>query len=371
MPDPWESALTRWVEAGLLDDASVSRIRSWEGLQGGERSRWPARLALALGGILLSAGILLFVAAHWDAIAPWQRFVLVLLTVGGLHLSGALTAGRSETLSAALHASGTAALGGGVFLTGQIFNLEEHWPAGLLVWAAGAWTGWALLRQWPQFLLAAVITPAWLLSEWIFAVQHHPGQSVGAAGVLLLALVYLASEPGTHATPAVRRSLFWVGAIATIPAVLFVVASVHESRRITQGLPPSLLAIGWLGALGLPLGLAWRLRGRNAIASGFAAVWICVGLWVANGSEILLYLWAAGLSIGLVAWGVVDRRRERINLGVAGFALTVLAFYFSSVMDRLGRSASLIGVGLLFLGGGYALERARRRLVAGVEGSGA
>ena len=51
-----------------------------------------------------------------------------------------------------------------------------------------------------------------------------------------------------------------------------------------------------------------------------------------------------------------------------GFALTVLVFYFSDVMDKLGRSASLIGLGLLFLGGGYLLEQARRRLVAGVRG---
>jgi hypothetical protein len=32
-------------------------------------------------------------------------------------------------------------------------------------------------------------------------------------------------------------------------------------------------------------------------------------------------------------------------------------------MDKLGRSASLVGLGVLFLGGGWALERVRRRLV--------
>jgi len=33
------------------------------------------------------------------------------------------------------------------------------------------------------------------------------------------------------------------------------------------------------------------------------------------------------------------------------------------VMDKLGRSASLIGMGVLFLLGGWSLERLRRRLV--------
>jgi len=48
------------------------------------------------------------------------------------------------------------------------------------------------------------------------------------------------------------------------------------------------------------------------------------------------------LAVGVIAWGLHDRRAERINLGIAGFTLTVLLFYFSDVMDKLGRSASLI-----------------------------
>jgi uncharacterized membrane protein len=65
---------------------------------------------------------------------------------------------------------------------------------------------------------------------------------------------------------------------------------------------------------------------------------------------------------------LLERRRERINLGVAGFALTVVIFYFSNVMDKLGRSMSLIGLGVLFLFGGWGLERARRQLVARIAG---
>jgi len=53
-------------------------------------------------------------------------------------------------------------------------------------------------------------------------------------------------------------------------------------------------------------------------------------------------------------------------VGVLAFAITVIAFYFSSVMDKLGRSASLIGLGLLLIAGGWAMERTRRRLVARV-----
>jgi uncharacterized membrane protein len=80
-------------------------------------------------------------------------------------------------------------------------------------------------------------------------------------------------------------------------------------------------------------------------------------------SDIPLFAWWAIGAAGLVAWGVRDGRVDRINLGAIVFAATVLVFYFSQVMTTLGRSASLIGLGILFLAGGWALERGRRHLV--------
>jgi uncharacterized membrane protein len=56
-----------------------------------------------------------------------------------------------------------------------------------------------------------------------------------------------------------------------------------------------------------------------------------------------------------------------VNLGVAAFALSVLFFYFDSFMDKLGRSASLLTLGIVCLAGGYALEVTRRRLMARME----
>jgi len=75
-------------------------------------------------------------------------------------------------------------------------------------------------------------------------------------------------------------------------------------------------------------------------------------------------MWCAIGAVGLSLWGIHDARPERINMGIAAFACTVFAFYFSSVMDKIGRSASLMGLGVLFLGGGWILERTRRRLMA-------
>jgi hypothetical protein len=72
---------------------------------------------------------------------------------------------------------------------------------------------------------------------------------------------------------------------------------------------------------------------------------------------------------GIVLWGLRDQQRLAINVGVLGFALAVLGFYFSSMYDRLGRAVGLIGIGILFIGGGWLLERARRRLIGRMRSS--
>ena len=367
MPEPLEERLGRWVDAGLLDGAAAERIRGWEAAQAPAGPGWPVRLALGLGGLLLCAGVLLFVAAHWDTLAPSTRFGLLLVTVATFHLAGALVGERSVAMSATLHACGTVALGGGIFLAGQIFHLSEHWPGGLLVWALGAWAAWALLRDWPQALFAAVLTPAWLAGEWTLAVTSRAGAPVLAVGLLLTALAYLGAvpaPPGAHPSP--RRALAWIGGIAIVPLAILLVVSVHDGRYSSMAAGTMLRSAGWLVAIGGPLALAWVLRHGVSAPLLALAVWTIVGPLVVARGGVVPYLWAGVLSLGLVGWGVADRRPERINLGVAGFALCVVVFYFSSVMDRLGRSASLVGLGLLFLGGGWALEQGRRRLVAEV-----
>jgi hypothetical protein len=366
--DNWNGWLVRWADAGLIDAATAQQIRAYESAHAGTAGlRWPILIALAFGGLMLGGGVLLFVAAHWDALSPGQRFALVLLLVAGFHVAGALVADRFQGLSIALHAVGTAASGGGIALAGQIFNLDEHWPAGILMWAVGAGAAWWVLRQLPQLALLSVLTPAWLVSEWLVGAGSHfePAVTrVAAAGVFLSALSYLTAVRGSSSSDW-RRTLQWIGGLALPPAAVVLAFAASGSWWRNELLPArsALYAIGWTVAIGLPLGLAVVLRRREALLHGLAAAWT-IALAVmgpAFGSLALHGWWALG-AIGLVSWGIRDGRVERVNLGAALFAATVAAFYFSAVMDKLGRSGSLIGLGLLFLVGGWALERTRRRL---------
>jgi hypothetical protein len=59
--------------------------------------------------------------------------------------------------------------------------------------------------------------------------------------------------------------------------------------------------------------------------------------------------------------------RALVNLGVVYFAMVVAWFYWSNILDKVGRSLGLIGLGILFLAGGWALEVTRRKLLVRME----
>ena len=377
MPARWELLLDRWLNASLIDAATAEKIRAFETERSeGQRLHWPTILAISFGGLMLGAGILLFVAAHWAKLSPTARFSTVLFMVAAFHVLGALTANRFANLATVFHALGTATLGAGIFLAAQIFNLREDWTGGILLWAIGAAIGWLVLRDWVQATLTALLAPAWLVAKWIDVVPNVPSRSlILAEGMCLLAITYLSARPSDEKST-LRRSLAWIGGVALIPCVAWVpnVQSAFFPTRYT--LKPSTQILGWTVALVLPLALAFLLRGYQAWINLLAAGWVLVlgtmqtryhttpvglaSFWY----EIGPYLWCAVGSVAIIAWGLRETRKELINLGVIGFGVDIAFFYFSSVMDKLGRSESLIGFGVIFLLGGWFLERARRRLIA-------
>jgi hypothetical protein len=384
MRNDLEPALERWVSVKLIDLDTAQKIRAYETEHRGRAGeRWQILVVVALGSIMLAGGVLLFIAAHWESLSPTQRFLLVLSKIAALHVAGALTSRRFPALSVALHGIGTVALGAGIFLAGQIFNLQEHWPGGVMLWALGAALGWWVLRDWVQGTLLALLLPAWLTSEWIDATERYANADrITAAFVLLVMITYLSAVRGGVKESPLRRALLWVGGIGILPAAIATCGMASEvvSRgqwgwyRYHHWLSTGDTILAWGVAIMLPLALAWRLRRQAAWMNAVAAVWVLLLAYshaIFHADTAMAFIWnkvsvylLGGIgAIGLVLWGMIEERKERINLGLAGFAVTVMFFYFSEVMDKLGRSAALIGLGLLFLVVAWAMERTRRSLM--------
>jgi len=382
MPDI-EPFLKRWQSAGLLDADAATRIRAYEAVKGRPSGMaWQVRVALILGGILLASGIILFVSAHWDEVGPAWRYTVVMLMVAAFHISGAMARQRFHALSTMLHAVGTIATGAAIALVGHIFNIQEHWPAAILLWAIAALAGWILLRDEAQQTLTLLLFPAWLISEWSYAADNHVGVTVYIGRFLVawsaLYLTVFLDSPRRI----VRGILFASAAIASVVGIVITLDSWRSWSATQTFLPFHMRFWGWTLIAALPLFFSlFQLRKSSipvlaGIAFALALPW-CTHTWTQHypmgpnvGSynrtdpNLAAYALVAAFCVFLIWWGVRQVSPALVNLAIVGFGATVAWFYFSDLLDKMDRSLGLIGLGILFLVGGWVLEKTRRTLLA-------
>ena len=395
MPD-YDSFLNRWQSAGLVNANTVARIRSWEAEQKSTPLHspasipparesglaWQGRVALILGGILLASGVILFVSSHWDQLGPGSRFLLVIAMITVFHLGGAITRSKYPATSSTLHAVGTVSTGAGIALIGQIFNIQEHWPAAVLLWAIAALCGWMLLRDQAQQTLSLLLVPAWLICEWSFAADNRIGSDVYFGRFLFVwAILYLTLFIDTERR-IVRGVLFGISAIAAVSSMFFLLNSWRSWYGMNPFPPLHTRVWGWFIIAIVPLlfSLAHRRKSTLAVLAAIAFVialpW-CERVWTEHwhsgnnyGSytrtepNAVAHALVAGFCVFLIWWGVRQTSRGLVNFGVIAFGISVAWFYFSNIFDKFGRSLGLIGLGVLFLAGGWALEKTRRGLLA-------
>ncbi len=380
-----DTLLNRWQTVGVLDAEAAARIRAFEAEEKQPAGlRWQGMVALTLGAILLACGVVLFVSAHWDQIGPGGRYALVMGMVAVFHLGGAWARKEYHSLSTALHAVGTISTGAAIALVGQIFNIQEHWPAAILLWAVAALAGWVLLQDEAQQTLTFLLFPAWMLAEFTYYAEGHIGENVYIGRYLVVwAVLYLTLFLGSK-HKAVQGILFAASAVAAVTGIVLLSggwSSWGEQTYLSFGTR----VWGWAFIAVLPLCFSvCRLYKSSvpvtaAIAFTLALPW-CQRIWtesynygiyhqtyIRNEPNLAAHALVAAFAVFIIWWGVRQTSRALVNLGIVGFAIAVGWFYFSDIFDKIGRSLGLIGLGVLFLAGGWALEKMRRGLVAGME----
>lgn len=379
MPAGWERHLDRWQSQGLLDPQTADRIRQFEAVAAtGPGGRWLQWVAWGLGSFLVGAGVLLLVSTAWNDLSPVARLSVIMAGIAAVHLAGAAVAGRWPLAADVLHFTGTFGLGPAIFTAGDVFGMSGGFARAVLLWTLGTAVAWRVTRETAYAVMVAVLVPVWLSGEWLAFANQVSIDSVLVieVGWFLACVAYMTVPAAGPRT--VRRALCWTGRILFLPISAFLAArAAHRIENLsgTWVLPPlpdpsmALQVGGWATALLLPLAVAWVLRGKRAWMNLAMAAWAVVLATMPLGSpKLAVYGWLALGAIALVAWAVREADVVRLNLGVAAFAMIVLAFYFDSVMGQVGRSLSLIGLGVLFLLGGYTLERVRRRMVSHVAG---
>jgi len=198
----------------------------------------------------------------------------------------------------------------------------------------------------------------WVSSEWDVRVDGAESILPQLALWLGLSVVYFLSR---------HRPLVRLGGIGLIPATVALFIFSHEATRrlvYTSSYPYLAFAVVLLG---LTI-VAWRGLGSLDL-KGLAAVGV-VGILSCFAVQLggwLIYPLVAVAYGAMIWWGVGEHRVGLVN-GGGGLAITVFGFYVSHALTLLGGSAGLIVFGLLLVGGGFALERARRQLLAQATG---
>jgi uncharacterized membrane protein len=373
----YEESLARWQGAGVLDAETATRIRTWEETQQKPSGlRWQVLLALICGALLLTAGTLLFVAAHWDQLSSLWRFVLVMAILTAIHLSAIIVREQFDRLATVLHGVGTAAAGAAIALVGQIFNMQEHWPAAILLWALCAVAGWWLLHDQVQQILALLLIPMWLFSEWDYHYDKFHGAEVYTFRMLAVwATLYLTVFlHGRHKL--IMGVLFAAGALWLVIALCALSYGWGGYTSIPSLVPALGRSWAWLLIVALPMMFA-GVTHRRAIAPVMVVSAVVTAMpfltttvkeygYVHSAPGIFSYLLGAAVTIFLAWWGVQLASKLLINYGIVCFGLVVMWFYFSDLMSKMDRSLGLMVLGVVFFLGGWLLEKMRRRLVRSI-----
>lgn len=116
-------------------------------------------ILVAIGAVLIGAGIFSFVAANWDYMSSTLKMTvilgaLILVNLLGWYLKEKKNSPKS---GAAMYFLGNLIYGAGIFLTAQIFNIRENWPDGFMLWMLGTAAMAYVLDQYSLFYLAGAV----------------------------------------------------------------------------------------------------------------------------------------------------------------------------------------------------------------------
>ena len=377
-------------EAGLITAEQRDRIIVHFGLKTESANKFLAIVSM-IGAVLIVAGIILLVSAHWNGIPRGAKIAAGLALMLGAHAGGwwlRAIQGKYRKTGEALHLVGSGLFLANIALLGQIYNLVSRPPNAFLLWWVGiAALPW-LLRSKAQHVLLLLGFGTWFGFEvnergWLYC-----GDDVCQILLYsLLGLVYLG------AGWILRRGALaeFAGVTEKLGLLLFLSFFFPLTWKEFFGANASETQIWLLPALGLValLALAAGLRNLRALDRQWrwtwfgallgmmvftATVWFgCWRLGPATGARYFYWGESWSYLLGAIALfvfcllqiqvGLQERSPFLVNTGVVFIALDIFAAY-------LGLFGSMARTGLMFLISGIFLivfsvylEKKRRMLL--------
>jgi uncharacterized membrane protein len=155
-----EADLARWEADGVITPAVVAAIRiALPPLAPGINI---AVVVAIVGGLLIAAAFLAFVAAHWIEIARLSRLAMLFAGILSAHGLGAWFARAGQPVLADLCAAvGAIIFGAAIALVGQMYHLGGDFAGGMLLWSIGALAAAALTGSRGALAVALAAASIW------------------------------------------------------------------------------------------------------------------------------------------------------------------------------------------------------------------
>ena len=183
--------IERWVAEGLVTPEQAGRLRTrYTAPETG--TPWGLIVFATAGATVIGLGVILLFAYNWDAIPRFGKLALIFGALIAAHTGAVrLLAGEGwkPRLGEALAALATMFFGAGIWLVAQIYNIDEHYPNGFLIWALGAVAMAWSIRSTANALMAVVLLVIWGCSE-TFDFRSPEYVSVLLISVTLLPLAW-------------------------------------------------------------------------------------------------------------------------------------------------------------------------------------
>lgn len=349
-----------WVSKGMLSaDSAKAMLAEYDSR---ETVFSAGRVLLVLAAVLLSAAILLLVAANWEVIPRLVRVCGIVTLIWAFYLSAALCLERSwRAMGAAFLVLGTMTFGGAIALVGQMYHLSGDAADALLVWFAAACVAALAFRS------AALSVVSGFLAWAVFGqlVMDNDASFVGNGYIYFIpGLIVLVIALVRYTNAGAARHLAYLLALAWLGWLYLELPEVW--------LAAALFGVGLLAFLlvSLPMSPLYRFAQEAGAAPAFYSFALAIlGLAVLHaemdglGQEVALGATTLGVALGGIA--VAGRLNGPVRfLGYAVFAVEILYLAFETLGSILGTSGFFLISGVVVGLIAWLVIRLEKRLAA-------
>ncbi len=228
--------LARWAEAGLIDRETAKALAAdTERRSAGSISLGTVLATMA--AILMSAALLIFIAANWDAIPRLARLGGLFVLIAAGYIGGAvLKSSDRPAAGEALWLIAAASFGASLALVGQMYHISGDERQAIFIWGVGTAVAALFLRS-PVLTIGAVLLAA------VWMAMTAPWPDARTLSILPLAFVLLWALSFWTATRPARHLL--VAALCLFVVLQYMHAQALVAPVVLSAAAIALFAFAW------------------------------------------------------------------------------------------------------------------------------